>query len=206
MGQSTLKPHSDAKEHAMRKTVLVPLMVLAVSVFVVIGMSQAKMHEKMEKHGKMDDVNLNVKLSGIPEVKTTAKGEATFAMAKDGSSIHYKLHLENIENATMAHIHAVGEGGKRGAVIAWLYPSGGGGPSLKEGKFSGSLAEGDITPDNFAGDWKGKSAKDLFAGIGHGEAGVAVHTKQNPGTELWGVYKHPGKAHMEKEHGGKSGY
>jgi len=194
----------------MRTTVFVPLMVLAVSAFVLTGMSVAAMHEKMESHGKMDDVELQVKLSGIPDVKTDAKGEATFSMAKDGSSLHYELVLENIENVTMAHIHAVGEGGKPGPVIAWLYPSGGGGPSLKEGEFSGSLVEGDITPDKFAGDWKGKSVKELFAGIGHGEAGVAVHTKQNPGTELWGVYKHPGKEHMGKEHmeeeRGKTGY
>ena len=199
----------------MRKIVFVPLVVMAVSALLVTGMSVAAMHEKMEHHGKMDDVKLQVKLSGIHDVKTDATGEATFSMAGDGSSLHYKLHLENIENVTMAHIHAVGEGGDPGKVIAWLYPSGGGGPSLKEGEFSGSLAEGDITPDKFAGDWKGKSVKDLFAGIGHGEAGVAVHTKQNPGTELWGVYKHPGKEHMgkeqmekehmEKEHG-KTGY
>jgi hypothetical protein len=209
MGQSIPQPYPEAKEHAMRKTVLVPLMVLAVSVFavsvfVVTGMSQAKMHEKMmDKHGKMDDVKLHVKLTGIPDVKTAAKGKATFTMAKDGSSIHYKLHMEKIENVTMSHIHAIGEGGKPGPVIAWLYPSTGGGPSLKEGKFSGSLAEGDITPDKFAGDWKGKPVKDLFAGIAHGEAGVAVHTKQNPGTELWGVYKHAGMEHMGKEHMGK---
>jgi hypothetical protein len=117
-------------------------MVLVVSAFVVTGMTQAKMHEKMEKHhGKMDDVKLHVKLSGIPEVKTTATGKATFTMAKDGSSIHYKLNMDKIENVTMSHIHAVGEGGKRGPVIVWLYPSAGGGPSLKEGIFSGSLSE-----------------------------------------------------------------
>jgi hypothetical protein len=192
----------------MRKTVLVPLMVLAVYAFVLTGMSQAMSHEKKEPHGKMDDVKLHVKLTGIPDVKTAATGEATFTMAKDGSSIHYKLHLDKIENVTMSHIHAVGEGGKRGAVITWLYPSTGGPPSLKEGNFSGSLAEGDITPDKLAGDWKGKTVKDLFMGIAHGKAGVAVHTKQNPGTELWGIHKemkHTGKEHMEKEHG-KTGY
>ena len=178
----------------MRKTVLLPLMILAVSAFVVTGMSQAGMHKG----------SVNVKLSAIPDVKTAATGEATFTMAKDGSSIHYKLHLDKIENVTMSHIHAVGEGGKRGAVITWLYPSTGGPPSLKEGNFSGSLAEGDITSEKFAGDWKGKTVKDLFMGIAHGKAGVAVHTKQNPGTELWGVYK--GTKHAEKEHGGKSHY
>ena len=183
----------------MRKIVLVPLMVLAVTAFVVTGMSRAGMHEE----------KVDVKLKGIPEVKTAAMGKASFTLSKDGSSIHYTLHLENIENVTMSHIHAVGEGGKRGAVIVWLYPSGGGGPSLKEGKFSGSLAEGDISPDKLAGDWKGKSAKDLFEAIEYGTAGVAVHTKQNPGTELWGVAKegkHEGMEQMEKKHGGKSGY
>ncbi len=185
----------------MRKTVSVPFMVLALSAFVLTGMSMAGMHGKMDEHGKTGDVKLHVKLSGIPDVKTTAKGKATFTMAKDGSSIHYKLHMDNIENVTMSHVHAVGEGGKRGPVIAWLYPSAGGGPSLKEGNFSGSLSEGDITADKFAGDWKGKTVKDLFMGIAHGEAGVAVHTKQNPGTELWGVYK--GEKHARKEHLGK---
>ena len=182
----------------MRKTFLVPLLLLTLSVFVTTGISQAGMHKGSVK----------VKLSAIPDVKTAATGVATFALSKDGKAIHYRLHIYNIENVTMSHIHAVGEGGKRGAVITWLYPSTGGGPSLKKGEFSGSLAEGDITPDKFAGDWKGKSAKDLFMGIAHGAAGVAVHTKQNPGTEIWGVHKkkHVEKEHMEKEHGGKSRY
>ena len=183
----------------MRKTVSVPLMVLALSAFILTGMSLAGMHEKMDEHGKMGDVKIDVNLSGIPDVKTDAKGKATFSMKNDGTSIHYKLHLENIENVTMSHIHAIGEDGKRGAVIAWLYPSAGGGPSLKEGKFSGILDEGDITSDKLAGDWKGKPVKDLLMDIAHGKAGVAVHTKQNPGTELWGVYKAEG--HAETHHG-----
>lgn len=194
----------------MRKTVFVPLVVMTVYAFVVTGVSVAAMHEKDEHHGNMGDVKLQVNLSGIHNVKTEAKGEATFSMARDGSSLHYKLHLENIENVTMAHIHAVGEGGSPGPVIAWLYPAGGGGPSLKEGEFSGSLAEGDITPNKLAGKWKGKSIKELFAEIAHGKAGVAVHTRQNPGTELWGVYRHAGREHMEREQmekeRGKTGY
>jgi len=182
----------------MRKTLSVPLMVLALSAFLVAGISRAG----------MDEEKVQVKLTGIPEVKTAATGEATFTLAKDGSSIHYKLHLDKIENVTMSHIHAVGEGGKRGAVITWLYPSTGGPPSLKEGMFSGTLSEGDITPEKLAGDWKGKPVKDLFEEIEYGKAGVAVHTKQNPGTELWGVHKekkHAGKEDMGKGHG-KTGY
>ncbi len=163
----------------MRKTLLVPLMVLALSAFVVAGMSRAG----------MDEEKVQVKLTGIPDVKTAATGEATFTLAKNGASIHYKLHLDKIENVTMSHIHAVDKDGKRGMVIVWLYPTTGMGPSLKEGEFSGTLAEGDITSGKLSGPWKGKSAKDLFEGIEYGTAGVAVHTKQNPATELWGVHK-----------------
>lgn len=182
----------------MRKAILVPLLLLTVSAFVVTGISLAGMDRKP----------VNVKLSAIPGVTSGAGGDATFTLSKDGAAIHYKLHLENIENATMSHIHAVGEDGKRGAVIVWLYPTTKMEPSLKEGRFSGTLAEGDITSDKLGGPWKGKPVKDLFAEIEDGRAGVAVHTKQNPGTELWGVSKekhskkeHMGKEHMEKEHG-----
>lgn len=188
----------------MRKIILIPLFLLTVSVFVATGISRA---------GGMYEGEVNVKLSAIPEVKTDAGGNATFTLSEDGAAIHYRLHLDKIENVTMSHIHTVGEDGKRGSVIVWLYPTTGMGPSLKEGEFSGSLAEGVITSDKLAGPWKGRPVKDLLKEIGHGTAGVAVHTKQNPGTELWGAYKrskyaekeHMGKEPMEKEQG-KSSY
>jgi hypothetical protein len=39
---------------------------------------------------------------------------------------------------------------------------------------------------------KGKTPKDVFEMLEYGKAGVAVHTEQNPGGELWGVVKHKG--------------
>ena len=122
-------------------------------------------------------------------MKTEAKGEATFVLAKDGGTIHYKLHVGKLGNATMAHIHQVGDDGSPSAVLAWLYPTTGESPSLRKGKFTGTLAEGSLTAEKLAGPMKGKTLKDVFEMLEYGKAGVAVHTEQNPGGELWGFVK-----------------
>lgn len=160
-----------------------------------------------EMHGKGD---LHVKLSPAPKVTTKAGGEATFRLDKDGKALHYKLAVKDLENATMGHIHEALAGGVPGSIIAWLYPATGGGPALKEGSFSGTLAEGDIAAEKLAGPLKGKTVKELAEMIGHGKAGIAVHTKQNPAGELWGVQKAMEtkgemKKEMKKEMGG-TGY
>ena len=176
----------------MRKTFLATLFYLPLCVFLVTGISRAGMHEE----------TVNLKLAPVPGVKSDASGTASFKLSKDGTAVHYKLNLTKIDNATMSHIHTVGMDGKRGAVIVWLYPTTGMAPSLKEGAFIGTLAEGDITSDKLGGPWKGKSAKDLFEGIEYGTLGVAVHTKQNPGTELWGVSARKAKTgEMERKKG-----
>ena len=176
----------------MRKTFLGTLFILPLCAFVLSGISRADMQVE----------TVNVMLGPYSGVKTGASGTATFKLSKDGSTVHYKLNLKKIENATMAHIHTVEMGGKRGPVIVWLYPTSGMAPSLKEGAFSGTLAEGNIAPDKLSGPWKGKSAKDLFEGIEYGTLGVAVHTKQNPGGELWGVSSRKAKSgRIETEHG-----
>ena len=64
---------------------------------------------------------------------------------------------------------------------------------------SGTLAEGKITADKIGGPMKGKSVKELFEAIGHGKAGVAVHTKANPRGELWGTHKTYGREKGESK-------
>jgi hypothetical protein len=171
----------------MRKTLWVPLAALSIAGFVVAGMALADgMHEE----------KVSIKLSAAPKVKTSAGGTATFVLNKEGTSIHYTLKLSGIQNVTMGHVHEVGDDGTPAAVVAWLYPTTGNAPSLREGAFKGTLAEGDITAEKLGGPLKGKSAKDLFDKIEYGTAGVAIHTKQNPGGELWSIHK-------EKEKGKK---
>ncbi|HEY5996059.1 MAG TPA: CHRD domain-containing protein [Candidatus Deferrimicrobiaceae bacterium] len=164
----------------MRKVVWSLFGIFVVAAFVATGTSWAN---------KMHGEKVKVKLAAVPSVKTSAGGEADFALAKDGKTIHFRLDLKKIENVTMAHVHAVGADGTPAAILTWLYPPGGDKPSLREGKLSGKLSEGDITDANLLGPMKGKAVKELFEQIKNGTAGVAVHTKQNGGGELWGIHK-----------------
>jgi hypothetical protein len=167
----------------MRRTAVLSLATIVLAIFCAAGISSAA-----EKGGE----KLGIKLSAVPKVKTEAKGEATFILAKDGSTIRYKLNVDNLQNATMAHIHAVGDDGSPAAILAWLYPTTGETPSLRKGKMTGTLAEGTLTAEKLAGPMKGKTPKDVYEMLEYGKAGVAVHTEQNAGGELWGVAKQKG--------------
>lgn len=167
----------------MRRAIILSLATIVLAAFSSAGASYAS--------GKGED-KVGIKLGAVPKVKTAAKGEATFVLGKDGGSILYKLHVDKLENVTMAHIHEVGADGSPGAILAWLYPITGESPALREGKFSGTLAEDVLTAEKLAGPMKGKTPKDVFEMLEYGKAGVAIHTKQNSGGELWGVVKHKG--------------
>ena len=181
----------------MRK---IGLSVLGVVAFLAFIASNAAWANVM--HGE----HVKVKLGTIPGVKTSASGDAVFELSKDGMTLHYKLTLKKIDNATMAHVHVVGDDGTPAAILVWIYPTSGTAPSLKEGSFSGTLAEGDITADKLAGPLKGGSVKDLFEKIEYGTAGVAIHTKQNGKGELWGVHKEEKKGKTEKKTPSAPGY
>ncbi len=168
----------------MRKTFTIRMLALVAVAFVAMGTATA------------DKGKTVVTLAAYPKVKTAGEGKATFQLSKDGSSIHYKLHVDKIRDVTMAHVHAVGEGGAPGPILVWLYPAGGNAPSLKAGEVTGLLAEGEITADKLGGPMKGKSVKELFEAIDRGKAGVAVHTTANPRGELWGTHREYGHKKM----------
>jgi len=174
----------------MRKIVLTVLGVVAFPAFIASGAAWANV-----MHGEQ----VKVKLGTIPGVKTSASGDAVFELSKDGMTLHYKLTLKKIENATMAHVHVVGDNGTPAAILVWIYPTTGMAPSLREGSFSGTLAEGDITADKLSGPLKSGTVKELFEKIEYGTAGVAIHTKQNGSGELWGIHKEEKKGKMEKK-------
>ena len=81
----------------------------------------------------------------------------------------------------------VGDQGFPRDILVGLYPAKGQAPSPREGSFTGTLAEGDITADQFIGPMKHEPLKDLLKMLKDGRAGVMVHTKQNPKGELWGA-------------------
>ena len=109
----------------MRKIVSTVLGAVAVLAFVASGAAWANV-----MHGE----KVKVTLGTIPGVKTSASGDAVFELSKDGTTLHYKLTLKKIDNATMAHVHVVGDDGTPAAILTWLYPTTGAAPSLKEGE------------------------------------------------------------------------
>jgi hypothetical protein len=120
----------------------------------------------------------------VPAVETQAQGQAIFQLSKDGTELHYKLIVANIENVMMAHIH-LGPAGVNGPVVAWLYPSAPP-PALIEGRFSGVLAEGTITAASLVGPLAGEPLSALIDAIEAGNTYVNVHTSQYPGGEVRG--------------------
>jgi hypothetical protein len=120
----------------------------------------------------------------VPPVETQAQGQTIFQLSKDGTELHYKLIVANIENVHMAHIH-LAPAGANGPVVAWLYPSAPP-PAPIEGRFSGVLAEGTITAADLVGPLAGHSLSDLVDEIQAGNTYVNVHTLQNPAGEVRG--------------------
>ncbi|MGH2709993.1 MAG: CHRD domain-containing protein [Actinomycetota bacterium] len=88
--------------------------------------------------------NFGTPLSGdeeVPPRDTRARGEATFHLSADESTIEYRLIVSNIDNVVAAHIHCA-PAGVNGPVIQLLFgPAAPGG-----GRTSGILAEGSFSP------------------------------------------------------------
>ena len=125
----------------------------------------------------------------VPIVLTTAEGEATFKLSKDGKSLNYKLQVHDIQNVTMSHIH-LAPTGVNGPVVAWLYPAQ---PpaQLIPGESNGVIAKGTLTKANLVGPMAGKEIADLVAAIQAGNAYVNVHTSAHPAGEMRGQVHGP---------------
>jgi hypothetical protein len=140
---------------------------------------------------------IKMNLGPAPQVSTKAKGETEFKLEDNGKALSYEVKVDDLKDITMAHVHMVRPDGSPGEVIAPLFPEVGTGalPSgekregsrVKEGEFSGKLSEGKLTPEQFTGSMKGKSAQEMYDLLRTGKAGVNVHTKQNPNGEVWGT-------------------
>lgn len=125
--------------------------------------------------------NFTASLKGrneVPAVETNAAGNTIVKIAKDESSIYFKLIVANIENVRFAHFHMAPEG-QNGPVVAFLYP----GPTLSNP--NGILAEGVITAADVVGPLAGNLDL-LIHRIRNGLIYVNVHTDANPGGELRG--------------------
>jgi hypothetical protein len=116
-------------------------------------------------------------------VNTKARGNATFTLSEDGTTIHYKLIVANIENVTQSHIH-IGSSEAAGPVVVFLFGFVPGGVTQ-----NGVLAEGSFTAANLIARPAigfGATMPELVAAMTNGLAYVNVHTVAFPPGEIRG--------------------
>jgi hypothetical protein len=139
---------------------------------------------KSGKSGK----NFTTHLTGDEEVpepaQTNATGQAIFNLKNNGTELHYKLIVANIEDVFMAHIHLAPEG-QNGPVVVWLYPDNPP-PLLIPGPTNGILAEGVISADDLVGPFAGLTLEALVEAFKAGNCYVNVHTLTFPAGEIRG--------------------
>ena len=125
-----------------------------------------------------DSVDFYTTLSGANEttpVTTGASGAAGFSWSADGTSLEYVVIVNNLIDATGAHIHS-GAAGTDGPVLAPLF-----GPNTGK-DVDGVLRRGTITESDLA---SGTMA-DLAQAMRDGTTYVNVHTVANPTGEIRG--------------------
>lgn len=114
-------------------------------------------------------------------IDSLGQGQATFFVSPNGQSVSYQLIVANIENVSMAHIHA-----PSGQIVVWLYPATP--PAmLIPGRSDGVLMRGTFTAADLKGPLAGMTINDLVTMLESGGAFVNVHTSQVPSGEIRGV-------------------
>jgi hypothetical protein len=134
-----------------------------------------------------DATEFRTHLSGgdeVPANDSRGQGQAIFQLSADGTELHYKLVVANIENVHMAHIHNA-PAGVNGGIVVWLYPAAPP-PSLIPGRSDGVLAEGVITDANVIGSLAGTGIAGLLAAIRAENTYVNAHTSQLQPGEIRG--------------------
>jgi hypothetical protein len=116
---------------------------------------------------------------------TGASGRATFLVDVENGIVEYEVHIDRICDPTQAHVH-LGGPDEDGPIVAWLYPEDVQEPRQIEGFFSGTLAQGTTTPDDFVGPIEGLSLEEAAAILEEEGAYVNVHTIEHPGGEIRG--------------------
>jgi hypothetical protein len=116
----------------------------------------------------------------VPPVKTRATGFLGLASNPFQTKLYYSLRINNIQKATVAHLH-LGTAGENGPVVAFLFGPVKPGISLTQGLVTGTLTRYELT-----GPLKGQTIRDLIRLMEEEKIYVNVHTQQKPDGEIRG--------------------
>ena len=134
---------------------------------------------------------------GPKPADTEANGSAIFLFDENKQELTYKLLVEKIEDAYMAHLH-IGPADKEGLLAVWLYPLPGHKPAKRtiEGQFNGTLAEGVIGTEDLE---NGVTYEELIESLRNDNAYVNVHTEKFVMGEIRGqVHSQQYSSHIER--------
>lgn len=104
-------------------------------------------------------------------IATAARGTVELRVGADGKTIGYKLTVEHLANAAAADVH-LGSPNQNGPPVVRLWR----GTSVKQGDFSGVLAEGTFDAADLTGPMTGAPLADLLEELDAGTVYVNVHT------------------------------
>ncbi|MEX0952391.1 MAG: CHRD domain-containing protein [Nitriliruptoraceae bacterium] len=120
----------------------------------------------------------------VPPVDTDASGSAQYVLSEDGTQISFTVEVENLEDATMAHIH-LGAAGENGPPVVWLHTQDQA-PELVAGVTTGTLASGTFAADALVGPLEGGTLEDLVDEMAAGNTYTNVHTQEFGSGEIRG--------------------
>jgi hypothetical protein len=147
---------------------------LLVALFATVGTAAADSPRNFRTH-----------VSGAEAgVQTQAQGQAIFNFSQDGSSLHYKILVANLEDVIGAHIHLAPAGSPGPIVVGFI-----GTPLLPAEQaitVNGILVEGEVTAADLTGPLAGGTLADLKAAIQDGNTYVNIHTINHPSGEIRG--------------------
>jgi hypothetical protein len=131
-------------------------------------------------------------------VAPNSSATATFWNNKSGE-LHYKLEVKKIDDIIMAHLH-LGTVKDFGTPVVWLYPASPP-PKLVQGEFSGVLAEGVISEEDFIGPLRGRPMSELVNLLENGQVYANIHTQEHRKGEICGQVRliEPGKGRKRPE-------
>jgi hypothetical protein len=117
----------------------------------------------------------------VPPNESQGTGSATFSLSKDGTEIHYRLIVANIEDVTQSHIHIAAEG-ENGPVVVFLFGFVADGVTTNGVLAEGTFTQADLIARPAIG--FGATMEELLAAMRSGNAYVNVHTVVLPAGEI----------------------
>jgi hypothetical protein len=134
--------------------------------------------------GIVDDAEWDATLTGTAErpdpVTTVATGVALFDF--DGATVRYQIEVEDIDDVTLAHIHA-GDATVAGPIVVELFNADGNPVSFGD---RDELVEGTFTAADLQAAGGITTLEALMEAMGDGLTYVNVHTSTNPSGEIRG--------------------